>query len=86
MLTKVIEFSLPETSDHFIPRLDGFGDDGGFVLARCRNCGAELPADGTDHSVDDFVTPFAVRRVSRRTSASAPQVQCLFRTIQYRVL
>jgi hypothetical protein len=50
-------FQRTETGDHFIPRLDGFGDCGGLVLARHRNCGTELPADGTDHSQDDFVTP-----------------------------
>jgi len=44
----VIDFSFQRTQtlDHFIPRLNGFGDGGGFVLARRRNCGAELPADG----------------------------------------
>ena len=55
-------FQRTETGDHFIPRLNGLGDGGGFVLARRRNCGAELPADGTDHSVDDFVTP--IRRAA----------------------
>ncbi len=44
-------------TDHFIPRLDGFGDGGGFVLARRGNRGTDLPADRTGHSVDDFVTP-----------------------------
>jgi hypothetical protein len=49
-----------DSGDHFIPRRDGFRDGGSFVLARRRNRGAELPAHGADHSVDDFVAP--VRR------------------------
>jgi hypothetical protein len=49
-------FQGTETGDHFIPRLDGFGDGRGFVLACRGNRGTELPADGTGHSVDDFVT------------------------------
>jgi hypothetical protein len=50
-------FQRAELGDHLVPRLDGFGDRGGLVLAVQRNCGTELPADGTDHAQDDFVTP-----------------------------
>jgi|APFre7841882630_1041343.scaffolds.fasta_scaffold25886_2 hypothetical protein len=55
-----------QMGDQFIPCFDGFGDCGVFVLALRRNRGTELPADGTRHPVDDFVTP-----VSGAASAAA---------------
>ena len=49
-------FQRTEKRDHFVPRLDSFGDGSGFVFAGRRSRGAELSADGTDHSIDSFVS------------------------------
>jgi nicotinate phosphoribosyltransferase len=50
-------FQRAQAGDHVIPRLHGLGNGGGFVLARQRNGGTELPAHRTDHPVDGFVAP-----------------------------
>jgi hypothetical protein len=50
-------FQRAQLGDHLVPRLDGFGDRGGLVLAVQRNCGTELSTDRAGHAQDDFVTP-----------------------------
>ena len=61
-------FQWSETGNHLIPRLNCFGDRGDFVLPSSRNVGAKLSADGTDHSVDNFVTP------ARRAAGTATDI------------